>query len=271
MKIIKEATVVLAFTGPKGCGKTTAANYIASEVGGTVLAFAEPLKKMCMEAFELTSGQVYTAQKDEELFPHKMFRAKELRRIVQYMERELDLVAPGHGFRWKKVPANEWPEKEFSTPRQILQWVGSELIHTIYEPFHCKMLGSKIKGEGLFLIDDLRYVLEYDYLKSLCPVLRVIEIKGRKEKEKGKEEHSSESDWKKIKAGYSIDNSKKIPDFKDALKIVYDKIITNIEDDIKANPKINVIIDNILGDTNVAIAKTQTVRNGKFGFELQKQ
>lgn len=37
---------VIAFVGPIGCGKTTAANYLVEKYGYTLCKFAQPLRGM---------------------------------------------------------------------------------------------------------------------------------------------------------------------------------------------------------------------------------
>lgn len=50
----------------KGAGKDTAAEYLVKEHGFTQLAYADPLKRGCMEVFGLTKEQVYGSQKEAE-------------------------------------------------------------------------------------------------------------------------------------------------------------------------------------------------------------
>jgi hypothetical protein len=50
---------VLAFTGPKGCGKTTAAEILV-EYSWTLCSFAEPLKKCLKDLFQFSDEQLYT-------------------------------------------------------------------------------------------------------------------------------------------------------------------------------------------------------------------
>jgi hypothetical protein len=84
---------IIGLTGRKHSGKTTVAEHLEAEHGFVRLAFADPLKRACAEIFGLDVAQ---------------------------------LADP----TYKATPLPEW---DGLTPRQILQWTGTELFR---ERFH---------------------------------------------------------------------------------------------------------------------------------------
>lgn len=55
--------MLIAFTGPAGCGKTTAAKYFVDRYGYTRMRFADPLKRM-LSALGLTAEQIDGVEKE---------------------------------------------------------------------------------------------------------------------------------------------------------------------------------------------------------------
>lgn len=56
---------LIGFSGPAGCGKTTAATALSKLTGGKVLSFATPIKECLTNLFGFTSDQLYTLRGKE--------------------------------------------------------------------------------------------------------------------------------------------------------------------------------------------------------------
>lgn len=271
-ELSKKSTVVVAYMGPKKSGKTTACKHLVENYGGNVVSFADELKSICMQAFELTKQEVNEDKEKDFVRPVSM-REKELRRIAVAMEKKLDEIMTGHGFQWRKVAANKFPMPYmFKNARQILQYVGTEVMHELYRPFHCAVVKSKISGPGLFFIDDLRFESEEKFLRSAYPILSTVVIKGRNESKNGNEEHASESDWKHITPDYKITNSKSLSSYKDGVLSLFLEIIEKHHGYIETHPKVDTIIMNVLNDSDKTLGSNQegTMRVGRFGFSTEK-
>jgi hypothetical protein len=52
-------TLIIGFSGKKGSGKSTAANVLVEHFGAVEFAFAEPLKRFCIDTLGLTREQCY--------------------------------------------------------------------------------------------------------------------------------------------------------------------------------------------------------------------
>lgn len=270
-EILTGGSMVVAFMGPKQSGKTTACDVLAEDFGGIKLSFVTELKSIVKSAFGFTDDQM-GKDKDQPVATGVIrFREREMASVLRSMSDMLDSVNPNNTFRWASVAANQWVPKEFKTPREVLQWVGTEFIHAVYPDFHCEMLASKIKPNNLYFVDDLRFVSEHDYVNKIVPMFKVVRITGRNEVKSGKEEHASESNWKKINAEYKIDNSDTLTKYKNNVKFLFKKIINNTHKDIKeGNVDLSKTVEKILGDTNES-TDSNTVKVGKFVFEKIKQ
>lgn len=275
--ILKEQKLIVCFTGPKQAGKTTACKLLAEKFEAPVLAFAEELKRLVMISFDLSVDEM-GVNKEKKFEGPVFFKEKQLRRIMEMIEHKMDDVKPDHSFRWRKVAANQWVGKQFETPRQILQWVGTEFMHTVVPTFHCDVMAAKMKSPGLYFIDDLRFVSEWDFLKGLSPLVKVIRITGRNESEKGKEEHSSEADWKNIEEQYKISNTGTLPAYEDKIQSLFKKVTNDINKDIKeGNIELAQTVDNIIGESNASTdtgiqekSESGLVKVGKFLFKKIK-
>lgn len=126
---------VIAFAGPKSCGKDTAAKRLLARnaLAGTTIFqqvnFADPLKAACGLIFGFTQNEMFDA----------------------------DL---------KEVPLNRWPYK---TPREVLQNVG-QLFRTMYaQDIWVKAWQRRIQATtaACIVVTDLRHEEELDLLKQM--------------------------------------------------------------------------------------------------------
>ena len=84
---------LIAISGPAGSGKDTLGNLLVEKFGGETLSFAKPLKDACGSLFQFTHAQMYDQA-------------------------------------GKEVPDPRWSDK---TPREILQYVGSDLLRDQFD------------------------------------------------------------------------------------------------------------------------------------------
>jgi hypothetical protein len=59
-------TTVVAFMGPAGAGKSTAARYMADQYGARSYSFARPLKEMARAIWDFSDTQLYGTQAEKE-------------------------------------------------------------------------------------------------------------------------------------------------------------------------------------------------------------
>jgi GTPase SAR1 family protein len=62
----EQQKLIIGITGKKGSGKSTVANYLTNTYDFNEYAFANTLKSVCMEVFQLQTKQLYGSQRDKE-------------------------------------------------------------------------------------------------------------------------------------------------------------------------------------------------------------
>lgn len=124
---------LIAITGKKGHGKSTLSSKIIELYPQyEVMSFATPLKNICAELYGLSDEQLYGNKKE--------------------------VIDP----RWNK------------SPRQIMQFVGTDLFRKHYSEFFpdigeniwVDILDKKLNDDGYYIIDDLRFENELEFIRS---------------------------------------------------------------------------------------------------------
>lgn len=135
-------SIIIAFTGPAGCGKDTAAAYLKDKYGFTTTSFAGPLKKTASALFGIP-----------EIFFH---------------DREL-----------KEKPLEDW---DGLSPRHMLQLLGTEAIRTTFgDNFWIKRwlsdYGRMVCGTSVS-ITDVRFNNEAQMVRDLGGIVVHIQRPG---------------------------------------------------------------------------------------------
>lgn len=184
---------VVAFCGAKESGKSTSAMLFKSMVTiPTVeVAFAGHLKTTCSKVFgvdmekflnpklkerELDNYQNLTKAKIEEIF--SMFN------ITQY---DFDKhIRPHMG-------------QVFDTPRKILQYVGTNLLHPLDPLIHVNVTMKLIDPNSITLVTDLRFPQEFDALYGTDGFIPVYVSNTKAELAAASDSHASERGWQQFK------------------------------------------------------------------------
>jgi hypothetical protein len=205
---------IIAICGAKRSGKDVLAKHIVANRGFKKLSFAEPLKKAVRELFNFTDIQVGI---DEE----------------NAMGDEKDIIDERWGI----------------SPRKALQFFGTEimqhnidgLIPNTNRGFLADILLSHISGDACdscdgYVISDMRFLHEYNKLKSSAKVRSLIVIKINRPSinipdDKG-DTHISEKEYLDIPYDVEIVNDGTISDLTDLFDIFYDSLegVALIED-----------------------------------------
>jgi len=194
---------IIAICGAKRSGKDVLAKHIVANRGFKKLSFAEPLKKAVRELFNFTDIQVGI---DEE----------------NAMGDEKDIIDERWGI----------------SPRKALQFFGTEimqhniggLIPNTNRGFLADILLSHISGDACdgYVISDMRFLHEYNKLKSSAKVRSLIVIKINRPSinipdDKG-DTHISEKEYLDIPYDVEIVNDGTIKDLTDLFDIFYDSL-----------------------------------------------
>lgn len=144
---------IIAFTGLAGSGKDTAAKVLLDR-GFTHISFAQPLKEVCAKASGL----------DISYFNDPALKDARLDLPVTLTHKELWLVYSKLGGR-RRAPF-DFKDKTFFTPREILQYIGTDLGRNM---IHKDVWVSQMKKRmdevpGNIVITDLRFQNESDLI-----------------------------------------------------------------------------------------------------------
>lgn len=221
--------VVIAVMGPKGSGKDTFADFAVREYGATgKIMTARHLKQLCADVFGL-KFQDLNENKDVPFIKPISIGLGKIRKIIAYMR--ANIPQEDLPLEFDRVGIQQFEGIVFKTPRELLQYVGTDLMQKMYKPFHCTKAYGEYKGKnGVWLITDMRFVHEYEYAKKIFPTLYTVRIVGRNEVPDGDEEHASEREWKEIPMFCIVDNDKEgLDNFYKNCELVLEMIKEDLE------------------------------------------
>ena len=149
---------IVAFCGSKGSGKSTSATIFKDlvQTGVEELAIAGHLKEACAKVWKL----------DINLFLDPALKEVELPEFIVLERYDLqDLLKA-----FLVIPKDEFVRSHLGricrTPRALLQYIGTEVLHPIDPLIHIKVAMAKRDKTKTTLITDLRFVAEFNYLKE---------------------------------------------------------------------------------------------------------
>jgi hypothetical protein len=122
------------------------------------------------------------------------------------------------------------------TPRQVAQYVGTEVLRTVDPDVHCKGLMLTVEEmkpkPGVFIVTDLRFPNEYEFFASRfgTDFYPTYISNGKAEAVAAKDQHESERHVLEIaKSCRRIDNEGSLPDFEAKVINYVDGIFSQYE------------------------------------------
>lgn len=204
---------IVAFAGAKESGKSTSAELFKSLVTEVTqeVAFAGHLKTVCSEVFGIEMKYFLdTKLKESELDNYVNLTRENIAKVFEKFEIE----SFDHDLHVRKHIG-----QVFDTPRKLLQYIGTELLHPLDKLIHVNFALKKIDPDAITLVTDLRFPQEFDALygrEDFVPV-HVSNIKAELAAEA--DSHASEKGWQKFKDRcYTLDNNGTIGDLTENLK-----------------------------------------------------
>lgn len=160
---------IIGLTGKKQTGKDAFAKILQSyEPGWQRVSFAGELKAMAKQIFGLTDEEVDGAKKDQPFADGRTVRLDDyLSHLKNYTA--LDLKPAG---------------KEAATPRQLLQFLGTDYVREVDPDFWAKVVRAKIEEapSAQFVITDVRFENEAAMVRELGGVVvRIRRLEGHGE------------------------------------------------------------------------------------------
>lgn len=185
---------LLGLVGNKHVGKTTASDVLVSS-GWHRFAYADTLREAATIAFNLEATQ-FTTWKDH---PFRLSIS-----LSQPIWSKLQV------WGWRKgVEIGSFPETtlSFATPRQILQWIGTDVFRKARTNFWIETADLANQPKPL-VVHDIRFQNEADEITRLGGILVKITRPGC---DPLRDTHSSESGVSAIATDYVIENDRDIP------------------------------------------------------------
>lgn len=150
--------ILVCLTGNKGSGKTTTLGIFQELFKETrEITFAARLKDACAKVFNIPRDHLDDPRfKEKDLQEPAYFDTAKTQALIEYFNVPYDHekhVKPHVG-------------KILHTPRQIAQYVGTEVLRNVDSEIHCKGAFIDLPENGLFCITDCRFPNEYDFCKA---------------------------------------------------------------------------------------------------------
>lgn len=189
--------MIVGLTGPARCGKNTIADYLVANHGFTRIAFSDALYKEVAEAFDVPEEVLRSeATKDAKALTLAQCSNGVFARIAT------ELIDAR--YRATGGPLLLAPWKEPLSPREILQWWGTEYRRAQDPQYWVKRLAEKmcqLTGDGgdiheaRVAVDGVRFPNEEAFLRSL-PGFEMWHIVRRDAPQVAS--HASEAEQKRI-------------------------------------------------------------------------
>jgi energy-coupling factor transporter ATP-binding protein EcfA2 len=206
---------IIAFCGSKFSGKSTSAKMIAEILPGQTeeLAFAEHLKLTCSKVFGV----------DMKYFLDPNLKEVEMDSYVNLTPKNVEQVFKEFDVTNYEYDKHVRPHvaQVFETPRSLLQYVGTEILHPIDPLIHAKITLKKKDPTKLSIITDLRFLLEFEYLMNTQAegfFIPVYVANQKAEFAAAGDTHKSEQDLKTFKVQcVQMENNGTLPELRDKL------------------------------------------------------
>lgn len=194
---------IIALTGPASCGKDTAADLLATHAKFCKLAFADPLRAEVVEAFGVDMQMLTRRDTKETPTEQLALRNCSAMGFLGAIGAHLSANGGHPPAGWLEVPRS---------PRQIMQWWGTEYRRRQNPDFWASALANRIKvrietGVWRFVISDLRFPNEAAAIRQLGGQVWQIQRPGFGTTTG----HSSDVDGSALRPDVVLINSRDVP------------------------------------------------------------
>ena len=144
--------MIIGLGGKIGSGKSTLANSLV-EMGWKRISFADPLKKLVAEMIGVR--------------PEEINNLKNVRKLYTFGTTIAIYIAKETGLDGTMIE-RLLKDKTFNDVREILQYIGTDVIRRLRPDWHCQKLKERILEEPGFnyVVDDIRFKNELETILS---------------------------------------------------------------------------------------------------------
>lgn len=141
---------IISFCGRKQSGKTTLSNVCVEKFGYTLINFADGLKYLICELFDIT----YEYLNDN----------KEVIKDYNVNENHIKLLSKRLDISIDKI--SELIPKKFNSIRHILQFIGTDLIRKYNSNWHIDNIKKQIQPNKRYCFGDTRFLNEKEMIEN---------------------------------------------------------------------------------------------------------
>jgi hypothetical protein len=157
--------MIITLSGTKRSGKSTAAKILTNNFNFTEIALADPLRYICSKVFDIPVETFLSDELKEQSFEYPVtLNSDYLGHIEAIIENEwqYNINEAAH------IRFSQHEGQTFANPRQILQYVGTELIRgEINDNIFLELANRRIENiEGNVVVSDVRFELEQMWAKN---------------------------------------------------------------------------------------------------------
>lgn len=211
---------IVAFCGAKESGKSTSGTLFKDLYKGPTeeIAFAGHLKTTCSKVFGL----------EMKYFLDTKLKESELNSYIRLTKEVIEDV-------FKEFQITEYSYDQhirphigqvFDTPRKLLQYIGTDLLHPIDKLIHINFALKNLNPNVITVITDLRFPQEFDVLYAREDFLPVHVYNIKAEAAAMSDSHASERGWQTFKEKcVQIDNNGSLEALRSNLQSVIEEKI----------------------------------------------
>ncbi len=189
---------MIGISGKKCTGKTTLSNFLCENYNYKAFAFADFLKKMCSEIFEIDPVDIEDPIRKELRFKApRLCSYTHLVKVVEYIKNNTPFYQEPIDYYCKKLQGG--PPLDFTSIRHILQFIGTDILRNRIDPiFHVRATLDSIKKSGTpldkVIIHDCRFPNEREMIRIHNGTLVLIqEYTQLRDSDSQKDSHQSEN------------------------------------------------------------------------------
>lgn len=211
--------IIIGLTGVKTSGKTTSFS-ILKELNPEIQEIT--LAKNLKDASAVALGV------DRSLFDDPKTKEVDLEMPVNLDSKNVNAI-----FKYLKLENVDFDKhvrphigKILHTPRQIAQYVGTEVLRNYDEDIHCNLATRDLPDNGVFVVTDMRFQGEFNYFNERFPTTFYPVYVSNRVAELKIDDHPSEKQVLEVaKRCERVDNNGSLQDLKFNLTKFYNEIM----------------------------------------------
>jgi midasin (ATPase involved in ribosome maturation) len=206
---------IIAFAGKSRSGKDTLSSVLI-EMGYIHLKIADELKNLVCDLLSVSR--------------ENLEKTKDLKKEIRLSSSDLYIIS-----KETTVPLNSLQELEtkiFSSPRELLQYLGTDIIRRYVPDWHIRRFLDKIKPNEKYVNSDIRFKDEVEAVKNLDNNSKIIYIQREmKNNPVSNTLHESETGLDETTQGidYCINNNGTLDDLYNKLEDILKNHMTSQE------------------------------------------